>query len=88
MQINFISKNVKKVTCVACGYILGENSALEINIEGMIPENSQFFVDEVNKGLPKPTDLVYAICALAWHTYSQIMENSEAKSLFLLLIAY
>ena len=88
MKISFMSKNVKKVTCVACGYILGENSAVEINIEGMIPENSQFFVNEVNKGLAKPSDLVYSICALAWDTYSQIMGNSEAKSLFLLPIAY
>ena len=45
----FISKNVKKaVTCVACGNILEENTALEINIEGMIPENCQFFMGEIN----------------------------------------
>ena len=37
---NFISKSVKKeVICVAYGDILGENSALVINIEGTIPEN-------------------------------------------------
>ena len=45
----FISKNVKKaVTCVACGNILEKNTALEINIEGMIPEDCQFFMDEIN----------------------------------------
>ena len=81
----FISKSVKKaVTCVACGNNLGENPALEINVEGMTPENCQFFVDEVNRrGLVKPSGLVYAICALAWDTYLEILENSEAKSLFL-----
>ena len=43
----FISKSLKKaVTCVACGDILEENSPLEISIEGMIPENCQFFVIE------------------------------------------
>ena len=45
----FVSKSVRKaVTCVACGNILEENTALEINIEGMIPENCQFFMDEIN----------------------------------------
>ena len=79
-----IQKCKKAVVCVACGEILGENSAFEINIEGMTPENCQFFVDEISKGgLVKPSDLVYAICALAWDAYLQIMENSEAKSLFL-----
>ena len=44
--VGFISKIIKKaVTCVACGDIVGENSALEINIEGIIPENCQLFVD-------------------------------------------
>ena len=81
----FISNIVKKaVAWVACGDVLGENSALEINIEGMIPENCQFFVDEINRGgHVKPSYLIYAICALAWDIYLQIMENSEAKSLFL-----
>ena len=81
----FIFKTVKKaVTCVACCDILRENSALEINIEGMVPENCKFFVDETNRGsLNRPSDLVYAMCGLAWDTYLQIMENSEAKSLFL-----
>ena len=82
----FISKSVKKaVICVACGGILGEGCALEMNIENMIRENCQFFVDEINRGgLFKPSGLLYAICALAWDTYLQIMENTEAKSLFLL----
>ena len=49
----------------------------------MIPDNCQSFVDEINRGgLVKPSDLVYAICALAWDIYLQIMENSEAKSVF------
>ena len=63
----FTSKSVKRtVPCVACDDILGEESALEINIEGMIPENCQFFVDEINRGdHVKPSDLIYAICALA-----------------------
>ena len=75
----FISKSVKKaVTGVASGDIFGEISSLETNIEGMNPENCQFFVDEISRGgLVKPSDLVYAICALAWDTYLQIMENSE-----------
>ena len=75
----FISKKVKKaVTCVACGDILGENSILEIIVEGMIPENHQsFFMDEINTGgLVKLSDPVHAICVLAWDTYLQIMENS------------
>ena len=39
---------------------------------------------EINReGLVKPSDLVYARCSLAWDTYLQIMENSEAKSLSL-----
>ena len=59
-------KSVKKaVTCVARGDILEENSALEIYIEGMTPENCQLFVDEINRGaLVKPSDLVYPIYAL------------------------
>ena len=74
----FISKSVKKVvTCVASGDIVGENSALELNIEGMIRQNCQFFVDEINRGgLVKPSDLVYAICALAWDTRLQIKKPS------------
>ena len=81
----FISKSVKAlVTCVACGNILGENCALEINTEGMIPENFQFFLDETNRrGLVKPSDLLYIICAFVWDTYLQIINNSEATSLFL-----
>ena len=57
----FISKRVKKaVTCLACGDILGKNSALQIIIEGMIPENCKFFVDEISRGgLIKPSDPVY-----------------------------
>ena len=63
----FTSKSVKRaVAYVACGNILGKESALEINIEGMIPENCQFFVDEIKRGgHVKPSDLIYAICALA-----------------------
>ena len=39
---------------------------------------------EINReGLVKPSDLVYTRCSLAWDTYLQIMENSEAKSLSL-----
>ena len=69
--VGFISKIIKKaVTCVACGDIVGENSALEINIEVIIPENCQLFVDQMNRGgLVKPSDLVYAICTLAWDTF-------------------
>ena len=53
-------------------------------MEGMILENRQFFVDEINKGgLVKPSVLVYAMGALTWDTYLQIMKNYEAKSLFL-----
>ena len=59
---------------------LEKNSALVINIEGMIPENCQFFVDEINRG--GLVNLVYGIYALVWDTYLQIMENSEAKSFF------
>ena len=79
----YFQKFKKAVTCVACGDILRENSALEINIEGLIPENCQFFVGEINRSLVKPSDFVYARCALAWNTYLQIMKNSETKSLSL-----
>ena len=81
----FISKSVKKeVTCVTCDDIFGENSALEINTEDMIPKNCQFFVDEINRGyLVKPRYLVYAMRALDWATYLQIMENYETQSFFL-----
>ena len=50
----------------------------------MILENCQLFVYGINRGgLVMPSEPVYAICALAWYTYLQIMENSEAKSPFL-----
>ena len=50
----------------------------------MIPENCHFFGDETHGGVFfKSCDFVYAICVHAWNTYLQIMENSEAKSLFL-----
>ena len=63
----FISKGVKKaVNYVACADIVGENSGLEINIESMIPEIYQVFVDIINRGgLVKTSDLAYALCALA-----------------------
>ena len=77
---DFIFKSVKIViTCVAYDDILREIPALEINIEVMIPEHRQFFVDEINK----PSHIGYIICALTWNTYLQEMKNSEAKSLFL-----
>ena len=77
---DFISKSVKIViTCVAYDDILREIPALEINIEVMIPEHCQFFVDEINK----PSHIGYIICALTWNIYLQKMKNSEAKSLFL-----
>ena len=81
----FISKSVKKeVTCVTCDDIFGENSALQINIEGMIPKNCQFFADEISRGCHvKPSYLVYAMRTLAWGSYLQIMENYEIKSFFL-----
>ena len=65
----YFRKFKKAVTCVTCDDILGEYSALEINIEGMISENCQFFVHEINRGvLLKPSDLAYAICPLSWDT--------------------
>ena len=75
----FVPKSVKaSVTCAACGDILGENSALEINIEGMIPENCQFLVDEINRGgLVKPSVLV---CMQYAHLPG--IRNYETKSLF------
>ena len=58
---------LKNCYCVVCGDFLGKISALEINIESMIPEYCQFFVNEINTGrFVKPSDLVYAISALAW----------------------
>lgn len=67
----------KTVTCDAGGDFLGQISALEINIEGMIPKNYQFFVNEINRGvLAKPSDLEYVICSVVWDIYW----NSEAKS--------
>ena len=63
----YFRKCKNAITCVACGDILGEYSALEINIEGMISENCQFFVHEIKRGvLVKPSDLAYAICLLSW----------------------
>ena len=35
----FFSQKCKKISFAACGDIFEENSALEINIEGMISEN-------------------------------------------------
>lgn len=63
----FIPKGLKKVvTYVAWANIVGENSGLEINIESMIPEIYQVFVDIINKGgVIKTSDLAYALCALA-----------------------
>ena len=87
----FISKIMKKaVTCIACGDIVGENSALEINIEGIIPENCQLFVDEINRGgLVKPSDLVYAICT-AWNTFLIIqisfLSSKAHRSVFLNIV--
>ena len=80
----FTSRSLKRaVAYVGCGDILEEGSALEITIEAMIPENFQFFVDKINrKG--KLCDLIYAICTLAWDTYLQIIENSEAKSFLII----
>ena len=81
----FISKSVKKtVKCTACGNMLGDNSEMKMRIEGLIPENCQSFVDEINRGgLIKPSDIVFITCVISWDVYSQIMENIEAKSTFM-----
>lgn len=48
----FCFQSVKKsVTYAAYGNIFEENFTLEINIEGIIPENRQFLVDELIEGV-------------------------------------
>ena len=54
----FCSQKSEKISYAACSDILGQNSTLEINIKGMIPENCQFLVDDINRGLVKPSVLL------------------------------
>ena len=55
----FFSQKCKKLSYAACGDIVGEDSALEMNIEEKIPENRQLLVDEINRGgLVRPSVLV------------------------------
>ena len=64
--------------------MLGNNSELEVNIDGVVPENCQSFFNMINRGgLVKPSDIVYVVCTVAWDTYIRIMDSCEAKLYFL-----
>ena len=55
-----------------------------MEIEGIITEDCQSFVDEINRGgLVKPSDIGFVTCAIAWDAHIQIMDSLDTKSLFL-----
>ena len=53
-------------------------------LDGIATEDCQYFLDLVNRGgLMKPSDIVFAVCCVAWEVYARIMESYDAKSYFL-----
>ena len=79
----YFQKCKKAVICVTCGDILRENSALEINIGGMIPENCQLFVNEINRGgLVKPSDLVRTCQGYLFTSNGELLSYNAHRSVF------
>ena len=75
----FISRSIK-----GCGDMLGNNSEIEVNIDGAVQENSESFLDMINRGgLVKPSDIEYDVCTVAWDVYVRIIDSCEAKLYFL-----
>ena len=81
----FIARSVKKsIKCKDCGNVLGNNTEIRMILDGIATEDCQYFLDLVNRGgLMKPSDIVFAVCCVAWEVYVRIMESYDAKSYFL-----
>ena len=66
------------------GNVLGNNTEIRMILDGIATEDCQYFLDLVNRGgLMKPSDIVFAVCCVAWEVYVRIMESYDAKSYFL-----
>ena len=81
----FIARSVKKsIKCKDCANVLGNNAEIRMVLDGTATVDCQYSLDLVNRGgLVKPSDIVFAVCCVAWEAYVRIMEGYEAKSYFL-----